>query len=80
MQNELKNELHHIISGKGAIRFGTTIQPIARYLNDGSPASQKTENTKQLKEQEAKRLEDYITKNNLWVEDVDFSEYVSEGN
>lgn len=79
MQNQLKNELHNIISGEGTVRFGTVIQSIASYLNDGAPASQKTENTKQLKEQETKRLEDYISQNNLWLPNIDFSQYVSEG-
>jgi hypothetical protein len=79
MQNDLKNELHNIISGKGAVRYGAAIQSITGYLNNGSTASTKTENTKQFKEEETERLEDYIFKNDLWLSDIDFSQYVSEG-
>jgi hypothetical protein len=35
MLNDLKNELRNVLSGKNQIRFGTIIQTIACYLNDG---------------------------------------------
>ncbi|WP_116789967.1 hypothetical protein [Flavobacterium psychrotrophum] len=79
MQNQLKDELHNIISGKSTVRFGTTLQSITRYLINGSQTGRATENTKQFKEQETKRLEDYIFQNSLLISDVDFSQYVSEG-
>ena len=78
MQNRLKNELHDVLSGKSKIRFGTTIQAIASYLNNGAQASATIENQKHYKKQEAKRLESYISANNLWT-DIDLSQYVSEG-
>lgn len=49
MQNQLKNELHNIISGKGEVRFGGTIQSITSYLNGGSPAGKEAEATKRFK-------------------------------
>lgn len=55
MKNYLKNELYNILSGKSQIRFGTVIQTIASYLNDGA--------NKHNKKQEAKRLESYISEN-----------------
>ena len=79
MQNDLKNELHNILSGKSEVRFGTIIQAIACYLNNGSQTSSTVEDEKPFKKQEAKILEDYITQNNLWIRDIDFSQYVSEG-
>lgn len=79
MQNQLKNELHHIISGKGTVRFGTAIQAIANYLKNGAPTGSGAENTKQIRQQEAKGLEDYISQNKLWITNLDFSQYVSEG-
>jgi len=75
----LKNELHNIISGKGTVRFGTIIQPIASYLNNSTPTGSEPENAKQRREQETKRLEEYVFQNNLWITDIDFSQYVSEG-
>jgi hypothetical protein len=79
MHNHLKNELHNIISGKSQVSFGTTIQAIASYLNDGSKSSIETQDSKQIREQETKRLERLITDRNLWINDIDFSQYVSEG-
>ena len=79
MQNNLKNELHNILSGKSEVRFGTVIQAIACYIDDGAQTSSTIEIEKSLKKQETKILEDYITKNNLWIKDIDFSQYVSEG-
>jgi len=78
MQNHLKNELYNVLSGKSKIRFGTTIQAVASYLNNGAQASATIENQKHYKKQEAKRLESYITANNLWI-NIDLSQYVSEG-
>jgi hypothetical protein len=79
MQNDLKNELHNILSGKSEVRFGTIIQTIACYLNHGSQTSSTIEDEKSFKKQEAKILEDYISEKKLWIRDIDFSQYVSEG-
>jgi hypothetical protein len=79
MYSLLKIKLYDVISGKSKIRFGTTIQTIANYLSEGSLPSTKIENSKHYKQQETKRLELFISKNNLWVENIDFSQYVSEG-
>lgn len=79
MQNHLKNELHHIISGKSQVRFGATIQTIASYLSDGTQTSPKAQDTKQIREQETKNLEEFISEKALWINDIDFSKYVSEG-
>ena len=79
MLNDLKYELHNVLSGKSQIRVGTIIQTIASYLNDGEKSGTSAENEKHFKKQEAKKLEDYITKNNLWIDNIDFSQYVSEG-
>ena len=78
MQNHLKHELHNVLSGKSQIRFGTIIQSIASYLNDGTQTSAIIEDEKHFKKQETKRLENYISKKNLWI-DIDLTQYVSEG-
>jgi hypothetical protein len=79
MQNLLKNELQDIISGKSEVSFGAIIQTISSYLNDGSQSSSEAENSKQGREQETKRLEIFISERGLWITDLDFSQYVSEG-
>lgn len=79
MQNHLKNELRNIISGKSQVSFGTIIQTIASYLDNGSQSSDEIKSSKQIREQETKKLENFVTERNLWIEDIDFSQYVSEG-
>ena len=79
MQNHLKDELYNVLSGKSEIRFGTVIQAITSYLNDGEKASPTFEVEKHFKKQETEKLEKYISENNLWMKDIDFSQYVSEG-
>jgi hypothetical protein len=79
MQNHLKDELHNIISGKSQVRFGTTIQTIASYLNDSKETGGNTSDEKQVKKQETEKLESYIDENNFWIDNIDFSQYVSEG-
>lgn len=79
MQNHLKDEIYNVLSGKSEVSLGTTIQSITCYLNNGQKASSTIENEKHLKKQEAEKLENYISKNNLWINDIDFSQYVSEG-
>lgn len=79
MQKHLKNELHHIISGKSQVSYGAIIQAIASYLNNSSQSSHKIENSKQIRLQETKTLESFISERNLWIKDIDFSRYVTEG-
>ena len=79
MQNHLKDEIYNVLSGKSEVSLGATIQSITCYLNNGQKASPTIENEKHLKKQEAEKLENYISKNNLWINDIDFSQYVSEG-
>ncbi len=74
----LKDELHNVISGKSQVRYGGIIQTIASYLDEGKRTGPKAEIGKQYKNQETKKLEQYIEKNNLWVE-IDLNQYVSEG-
>ena len=79
MQNDLKHELRHIISGKSQVSYGAIIQTIASYLDNGSQSSDEIESSKQIREQETKKLVSFVTEQNLWVKDIDFSQYVSEG-
>jgi len=75
----IKHELHSIISGTRKVRHGETIQAITRYLAGSSEAGSKFEETKSLRQQETKRLEEYIAENKLWANHIDFDLYISEG-
>ncbi len=79
MRNHLKNELHNVISGTSEVRFGTIIQAVASYLNNSEKSGSEVKSAKYFKKQEEQRLRDYITHNNLWIDEIDFSQYVSEG-
>ena len=79
MQTQIKRELYDVISGKNQVRYGATIQAVTSYLSESTQSGSKIENPKYFKEEEAKRLETFISKNNLWLNDIDFTQYVSEG-
>lgn len=78
MQNHLKDELQNVLSGKSKVRFGTIIQAVASYLNNGAKTSRTFEIEKHYEKEEAKRLISYISEKNLWIK-IDTSQYVSEG-
>ena len=75
----IKDELQNIIFGTSKNSQRTLIQTIACYLKDGETSGRSIEDEKHFKKQETKRLIDFITSNNLWVNEIDFSQYVSEG-
>ncbi|MFN5318356.1 MAG: hypothetical protein ACK5CY_05910 [Bacteroidia bacterium] len=79
MQTQLKQELYDVISGKSQVRFGTIIQSVTSYLTEGSKPSSEIENPKHFKKEEAKKLVSYVTENDLWINDIDFTQYISEG-
>lgn len=79
MQNHLKNELRYVISGKSQVSHGAVIQAIAGYLADGTQAGPKAEIAKQERVEEARKLTAYISQHELWITDIDFTQYVSEG-
>ena len=79
MQKSLKDELHDIISGKSQVRFGTIIQTVSNYLKEGFETGPIVKDKKQVRKQEEKKLETYISDNGLWIQNIDFTQYVSEG-
>lgn len=79
MKYNVKDEIHNILSGESQVSFGATIQSITRYLNNGQKASPTFEREKHNKKQEEEKLESYISKNNLWIKNIDHSQYISEG-
>ncbi|MBD8082161.1 putative polyvalent protein kinase domain-containing protein [Chryseobacterium caseinilyticum] len=79
MLNGLHYELHNILSGKSEVRFGAAIQAVAHHLGNGKKTGAGIENEKHFKREEAEKLKKYIDENNLWINNIDFSQYVSEG-
>lgn len=75
----MTNELQNIISRTKQVKHGTIIQTIANYLSRSQETSLVVANYKHYKNEEEKRLIDYIENNNLWVNDIDINCYLSEG-
>jgi hypothetical protein len=75
----MKNELRNIFSGKNQVRYGAVIHSISSYLRESQEAGTTAQREKYFKEQEAQNLEQYISRNSLWLNNIDFSQYVSEG-
>lgn len=75
----LRNELQDVLSGKSSVRFGGTLQSIARHLGNGAGTSRTIEDQKRFKKQEEESLIPFIADNQLWLHNIDFSQYVSEG-
>jgi hypothetical protein len=75
----MKHELQIVISGKGEVRNGATIQAVAGYLKGSARASEVAKESKHYKTQETEVLKLYISANHLWITDIDPEKYVSEG-
>ncbi|MFA7444831.1 MAG: hypothetical protein WCY89_02710 [Flavobacteriaceae bacterium] len=75
----MKHELQSILSGKSEVRFGAAIQAISRYLRESPQTSTTAKSSKHYKKQETEIIKQYISENNLWISDIDFSQYISEG-
>ncbi|MDQ8003926.1 MAG: hypothetical protein REI64_03935 [Pedobacter sp.] len=75
----MKNELRNVLSGKSKVRFGEIIQAISSYVRKSTETSTAIKDTKLFRKQEEQVLEKFIIENNLWINDIDFSKYVSEG-
>lgn len=75
----MKDEIHNVLSGKSEVRYGKTLQSISRYLSARASASRISKKEKYYKKEESKDLEIYISEENLWLENINFSQYVSEG-
>ena len=73
----LRNELQDVLSGRSSVRFGGTLQSIARYLGNGQGTSRKFEDQKRFKKQEEESLIHFIADNKLLLNNIDFSQYVS---
>ncbi len=75
----IKHELQNIISGKNKVGHGAIIQTAACYLRGSPQAGKMVEKTKHYKNQETQILKKLISDNNLWVSDIPFESYISEG-
>jgi Serine/Threonine/Tyrosine Kinase found in polyvalent proteins len=79
MNKTIKHELQHILRGESQVSHGTLIQTIACYLRTSSPTSSMAQTDEQFRAKETAALIDYIIYQQLWIQSIDFTSFVSEG-
>ena len=75
----MKDDIRHILSGTSQVKYSDFIQAACSYLTRSQEASSMAKNQQQLKEQETKRLIKYADQNQLWVDNINIDNYVSQG-
>ena len=75
----MNDEIHHILSGKSQVKHGDFIQTIISFLRRSEATSDLVKEDKHFKEKETKSLIEFIQLNNLWVENLNLENYISQG-
>ena len=75
----IKYELQNILSGTNKVSQGDAIQAITCYLRRSKKASTLAETDKLFKTEEAKKLIAYIEEQKLWIDSINFNDFLSEG-
>lgn len=79
MVNDVKHELQNILRGTRKVGKGNLIQTTASYLRKSAEAGEMVAGSKPDKREEATRLINFAKENNLWIEDINLKNYISEG-
>lgn len=75
----MNDEIQHILSGKSQVKYGDFIQTIISFLRRSETTSDLVKKDKHFKEKETKVLIDFIEQNNLWVNNINLENYISQG-
>jgi len=75
----MTNEIQHILSGTSQVKHYYLIQTTCSYLKGSQGASAMDKNQQQRKEEETKRLIQFVNDNNLWADNINIELYISEG-
>ena len=75
----MKDDIQHILSGKSQVKHHHLIQTACSYLKGSQGTSSMAKDQQQLKEEETKRLVQFIEENDLWVNNINIDLYVSQG-
>jgi hypothetical protein len=76
---EIKDELKNIIQGKSQVGSGKLIQTIALYLRRSKETGALASTKQHSKKQETEELIKFINTQQLWVCDINFDAFISEG-
>ena len=74
-----KDELKNILCGASQVKYGTLIQAATHYLRESQSTSQKSQCQKSFREEETKRLCQWIEQQKLWYITLDPSQFISAG-
>ena len=75
----MRDDIQHILSGKSQVKHHHLIQAACSYLKGSQGSSSMVKNQQQNKEEETKRLIQYVNDNNLWVDNINIELYISQG-
>jgi len=75
----MKHELQNIISGKGQVRHGDTIQTISNYLRKSKSPSGTFESGKQIKREETALIKQFCNRNSFWITSININAFISSG-
>jgi hypothetical protein len=75
----MRDDIQHILSGTSRVKYNHLIQTVCSYLKRSQGTSSMVENYQQHKEEETKRLIQFVNDHNLWVDNVNIELYVSQG-
>lgn len=76
---DLKNELQNILSGKSVSSYDAIIQAVASKLRTSQRASPMAEAKHQNKKEETKKLIEFASEHNLFIDAIDETKFISEG-
>jgi hypothetical protein len=75
----MKDDIQHILFGTSRVKYNHLIQTVCSYLKRSQGTSSMVENYQQYKEEETKRLIQFVNDHNLWLENINIDLYVSQG-
>ncbi len=75
----MRDDIQHILSGTSQVKCHHLIQTTCSYLKGSQGTSSMVKNQQQYKEEETKRLIQFVNDNNHWVDNLNFELYLSQG-
>jgi hypothetical protein len=78
-KNYMRDDIQHILSGTSQVKCHHLIQTTCSFLKGSQGSSSMVKNQQQYKEEETKRLIQYVNDNNLWVDNINIELYISQG-
>ena len=75
----IKNELQNILSGKSGYSYDAVIQATTNHLRTSQGTSPMAKEKHENKSKETEKLLAFVVKNELFYDDIDESQYISQG-